>query len=89
MKKMLFAAAVCAMSFCGFATTHMVTDIAAHASAKDALRVKTGDIITLPHGTYGATGSGAETIDDEHFSGLGVLKVLRDDLLRPLTIIFR
>ena len=30
-------------------------------------------------GTYGATGSGAQVIDNEHFSGLGVIKVLRDN----------
>jgi len=29
-------------------------------------------------GTYGATGSGAGVIDDEHFSGTGILTVLRD-----------
>jgi hypothetical protein len=28
-----------------------------------------------PGGTYGATGSGARVIDDEHFAGLGVLTV--------------
>ena len=28
--------------------------------------------------TYGASGSGADVIDDEHFSGSGVLTVLRD-----------
>ena len=37
-------------------------------------------------GTYGATGSGAEFIDDAIFSGTGVLKVLRDDLAMPLVI---
>ncbi len=29
-------------------------------------------------GTYGATGSGAAIIDNDHFSGLGVLRVLHD-----------
>ena len=32
--------------------------------------------VSKPVGTYGATGSGANHIDDTHFSGLGVLRVL-------------
>ena len=42
--------------------------------------------VSQKRGTYGATGSGAEFIDDKHFSGTGVLKVLRDDLANPLVI---
>lgn len=38
---------------------------------------------SMPVGTYGATGSGAENIDDVHFIGTGVLNVLRDDLGWP------
>ena len=34
---------------------------------------------SLKRGTYGATGSGAANIDDVHFSGAGVLTVLKDD----------
>lgn len=30
----------------------------------------------MPIGTYGATGSGADYIDDTHFSGSGTLRVL-------------
>ena len=41
------------------------------------------DGVTIPRGTWGATGSGAEHIDDAHFAGTGVLKVARDNLVRP------
>ena len=41
------------------------------------------DGVTIPRGTWGATGSGAEHIDDVHFAGTGVLKVARDNLVRP------
>ena len=44
------------------------------------------DGVTMPRGTYGATGSGAEFIDDKHFSGTGTVRVLRDDLANPLVI---
>ena len=33
----------------------------------------------LKRGTYGATGSGADYIDDAHFAGTGVLTVCKDD----------
>ena len=33
----------------------------------------------MPSGTYGATGSGAANIDDDHFAGTGVLTVCRGD----------
>ena len=42
--------------------------------------------VSQKRGTYGATGSGAEFVDDAIFSGTGVLKVLRDDLANPLVI---
>jgi hypothetical protein len=42
------------------------------------------DGVTLPHGVYGATGSGAEFIDDEHFSGTGTLEVMYDELGTPI-----
>ena len=35
--------------------------------------------VTLKRGTWGATGSGAEHVDDMHFSGPGVLAVRSDD----------
>ncbi len=35
--------------------------------------------IAMPSGTYGATGSGAGTIDDVHFSGTGILVILTTD----------
>ena len=42
--------------------------------------------VNMPRGTYGATGSGAQFIDDNHFSGTGWIKVLKDDLAVPLVI---
>ena len=47
------------------------------------------DGVTISRGTWGATGSGAGNIDDEHFSGLGVLKVLKDELNRAMMIVVR
>jgi hypothetical protein len=44
------------------------------------------DGVSQKRGTYGATGSGAEFIDDKHFSGTGTVRVLRDDLAMPLVI---
>ena len=44
------------------------------------------DGVSMPRGTYGATGSGAQFIDDNHFSGTGVARVLRDDLDNPIVI---
>ena len=41
----------------------------------------------LTRGTWGATGSGADFIDDNHFSGEGVLTVLRDDSKVGLMIV--
>lgn len=40
-------------------------------------------------GTYGATGSGAEFVNDAIFSGPGVLKVLRDNRFKPLVLTVR
>lgn len=47
------------------------------------------DGVTISRGTWGATGSGADNIDDEHFSGLGVLKVRKDELNRAMKIVIR
>jgi hypothetical protein len=47
------------------------------------------DGVTISRGTWGATGSGADNIDDEHFSGLGVLKVRKDELNRAMKIVVR
>ena len=47
------------------------------------------DGVTLQRGTWGATGSGAEHIDDAHFAGAGVLTVARDELTRPLLIMMK
>ena len=66
MKKLMLASVVCAVSLCGFAATHTITDFANHASAKDALRVKTGDTITLPElgeGSYQAVNTRILQID--------------------------
>lgn len=40
-----------------------------------------------PKGTYGATGSGAATIDDRHFSGNGVLTVLEGPPLSTVLLL--
>ena len=47
------------------------------------------DGTALPRGTYGATGSGATFIDDDHFSGAGVLRALTDDSIRGSLIIVK
>ena len=47
------------------------------------------DGVTLPRGTWGATGSGAEHVDDAHFAGTGVLSVAKDELTRPTFLIVR
>ena len=47
------------------------------------------DGVNMPRGTYGATGSGAQYIDDRHFSGTGIAHVLKDDLTQPLVLIIR
>ena len=47
------------------------------------------DGVAQPRGTYGATGSGAQFIDDDHFAGPGVLEVLRDDSVNPTMLIMR
>ena len=44
---------------------------------------------SLPRGTYGATGSGADNIDDVHFSGTGVLFVTQDTAIVPMVILVR
>ena len=44
---------------------------------------------TLPRGTYGATDSGAEFINDRIFTGVGILKVLSDDLLQPTILLLK
>ena len=47
------------------------------------------DGTTLARGTYGATGSGATFIDDDHFSGTGVLRALSDDSAPGFQLIIR
>lgn len=44
---------------------------------------------SIHSGTWGATGSGAPNIDDEHFSGPGVLVVQRDDAGIGFSMVFR
>lgn len=44
---------------------------------------------SVTRGTWGATGSGADNIDDLHFSGTGVLTVRKDDKTIGLQIIVR
>lgn len=41
---------------------------------------------TLPRGTWGSSESGADNVDDDHFSGTGLVRVLRDDCADPLII---
>ena len=48
-----------------------------------------GKSVTFARGTWGSSQSTAANIDDLHFSGPGVLKVLHDQLARPLVIIVR
>lgn len=43
----------------------------------------------MARGTYGASGSGADFIDDVHFAGTGVLAVRKDDLRLGLSVIVR
>ena len=45
--------------------------------------------MTIPRGTWGATGSGAEHVDDAHFAGTGVLVVAKDELTRPTLLFVR
>ena len=51
--------------------------------------METAEWTSLERGTYGSSESSAEFIDDEHFSGAGVLVVRRDDLGQPTILIFR
>ena len=44
---------------------------------------------SLPRGTYGATGSGAANIDDDHFLGTGVLQVRKDECVAGTWILVR
>ena len=48
-----------------------------------------GKSVTFARGTWGSSQSTAANVDDLHFSGPGVLKVLHDQLVRPLMIIVR
>lgn len=48
-----------------------------------------GEAVTFARGTWGSSESAAEHVDDEHFAGPGVLKVLHDQLANPLIIIVR
>ena len=44
---------------------------------------------SLPRGTYGATGSGADNLDDVHFTGTGVLLVMQDTTIESTVILVR
>lgn len=44
---------------------------------------------SMRRGTYGATGSGAQFVDDDRFAGSGVLIVRKDDITCGLRIILR
>ena len=48
-----------------------------------------GKTVTFARGTWGSSESAADHVDDLHFSGPGVLKVLHDQLAHPLIIIVR
>ena len=48
-----------------------------------------GKTVTFARGTWGSSESAAANVDDVHFSGPGVLKVLHDQLVRPFIIIVR
>ena len=59
------------------------------ACAKAYILDEMGERISVVRGTYGSSESSAEFIDDEHFSGTGVLRVRLDDLRQPTILIFR
>ena len=48
-----------------------------------------GKTVTFARGTWGSSQSEAANVDDLHFSGPGILKVLHDQLAKPLIIIVR
>lgn len=48
-----------------------------------------GKTVAFARGTWGSSESAADHVDDLHFSGPGVLKVLHDQLAHPLIIIVR
>ena len=48
-----------------------------------------GKTVTFARGIWGSSESAADHVDDLHFSGPGVLKVLHDQLAKPLIIIVR
>lgn len=58
-------------------------------SVSDTVTKAYVDGISLERGTYGATGSDAQFIDDTRFSGSGVLTVLKDDIQRGLRLFLR
>lgn len=47
------------------------------------------DGVSLPRGTYGATGSGAQFIDDVRFTGKGILRIRKDDYNRGFCVILK
>lgn len=44
--------------------------------------------VSVPRGLYGSSDSEAEIVDDEHFSGTGMVQIVRDDLIQPTIIYF-
>lgn len=47
------------------------------------------DGVSVRRGVWGATGSGAESIDDAHFVGTGVVRVRKDDYPHPFILLIR
>lgn len=72
------------------AHTHAGKLILPDGETETCLKLFTGETKqSMPRGTYGASGSGAQFIDDTHFAGTGVLHVLKDNLVHPTIIILR
>lgn len=84
MKKLMLASVVCAASFCGFAATHTITDLANHAGIDKVLKVKVGDTIQLPapvEGSYQINNTRVATLDGTTLTvvGTGMLGVQQLD----------
>ncbi len=47
------------------------------------------DGVAMPRGTYGSSASNADNVDDDHFSGSGILTVRKDDTVQYTTIIVK
>ena len=69
----------------GSLTINDDTQVTLAAGINETIGYLTINGVSMPVGTHGITGSGAEFTDDTHFAGTGILKVLRSR--RPGTVI--